>query len=230
MPIPFSIPPPEVTVDVYWDSPHQQFANNHAERWHEESLRVMGEYTAWVLRWRVEDHTAGLVDRCSVCGVDDPDYFRVYGQPDNANCPNCLGTTFEGGYRAIVVRPTTWNFGEEDNQEGRRGEVSILSADVQTTSDFRAKRGDWALQHDGRRWQVQGIRDTKVHTGFIGTDRDRQTMGYGYTMQLEDPSSLIYSQTLNNGQLATMDVNNHFPTSFPELEDIAPNGYLLERP
>jgi hypothetical protein len=199
---------PDVTVYPYWDAPHQQFANDQVARHHQEAIRRFGEYSAWVMRWNTVDYEAGNVALCSPC-IPNEDHWRVYGQVTDPDCPDCLGTTYEGGVRAVLIRPTMWDYPEEENSGGRRGEVITQTAEVQTTNDFRARVGDWVLQHNNVRWQVQGIRDTKIHTGFIGTTRYRNNMGYGYSLVREDPDSVIYDHIMTPEELAAMDERSY---------------------
>jgi hypothetical protein len=82
------------------------------QRFHDETLQTFGEQCVVRLLWRAEDFTAGLVGRCIVCqdseSPTNPDVSvqqrvaKVYGQSGNTYCPNCYGTSFNGGFIPIA--------------------------------------------------------------------------------------------------------------------------------
>jgi hypothetical protein len=231
MPIPLPpTPPTQVTATPYWDQPQMPHAISNVRGQTEGAVRRLGEYSAWVLLWNLEDHEEGLVDRCPTCydagGSKEAAYAAAYGQTGNPECPDCLGTTFEGGYRAIIVRPTLWSETEEASEQSKRGEVTRQSARLQSTADFRAKVNDWVLRHDGTRWEIGGVENMRLHTGFTGGGtRDRVGVGYSYTAAREDQSSVIFQQLLSDVELGDLDINEHTPVDWSGVEDI--RGPLL---
>jgi hypothetical protein len=79
------------------------------QRFHSEALQWFGEQIIVRQLWRAEDAAIGLVDYCQQC-QDSPDptnpsasvqsrVSNVYRQSGNSFCPNCFGTTFNGGFK-----------------------------------------------------------------------------------------------------------------------------------
>ena len=120
----------------------QNYAVTQERMRHDQALYSLGEYAAFVLMWHIQDFEAGLVTRCSRCYGENNLIAQVYEQPVENKCPVCFGTTFDGGYKAILVRPSIWDTNEEDFRLSARGEVIVQTASVQSTSDFRLRTGD----------------------------------------------------------------------------------------
>lgn len=172
-----------------WKEP---WAIRQARRRHDELLWLRGEYCAIVLMWRVEDEEAGLVARCSECWTPDP-VADAYGQGTSKKCSSCYGSFFEGGYKAIIYRPSIWDVNEESHEEARRGEVVRQAASIQTTSDFQLRRGDYALRADGSRWQVQTISTNHLRTGFGSTTTAGTSLGWNSASTIrEDETAPVY--------------------------------------
>jgi len=79
------------------------------QRFHSEALQWFGEQIIVRQLWRAEDAAIGLVDYCQQC-QDSPNptnpsasvqsrVSSVYRQSGNSYCPNCFGTTFNGGFK-----------------------------------------------------------------------------------------------------------------------------------
>jgi len=79
------------------------------QRFHNEALQLFGEQVIVRQLWRAEDAALGLVGYCQEC-QDSPNpsipntsiqqrVSNVYRQTGNSWCPNCYGTTFNGGFK-----------------------------------------------------------------------------------------------------------------------------------
>jgi len=79
------------------------------QRFHNEALQWFGEQVIVRQLWRAEDAALGLVGYCQEC-QDSPNpsipntsiqqrVSNVYRQTGNSWCPNCYGTTFNGGFK-----------------------------------------------------------------------------------------------------------------------------------
>jgi hypothetical protein len=106
---------PEQTESlIYVQKYREQNSEIDLQRFHDETLQNFGEQCLLRLLWRAEDFTAGLVGRCIVCQDSEspisPDVAvqqrvaKVYGQSGNSYCPNCYGTSFNGGFQNIVYQ------------------------------------------------------------------------------------------------------------------------------
>jgi hypothetical protein len=102
--MPLAIPQPSgmaphsrATLQPYYLREPQRWAVDQERQRHLQALYTVGEWTMFCLMWNLEDFQNGLVTRCSVC------YNRssqAYKQGERNKCPDCFGTTFEGGFRA----------------------------------------------------------------------------------------------------------------------------------
>lgn len=171
----------------------QDFAFVQERQRHDQALYSFGEYTMFVMMWTVSDFEEGLVDRCSTCYSSYGKIAEAYGQPARTDCPNCFGTSLEGGFKAQIVRPAIWDFTEPDTQTNARGEVTLASATVQTTGDFSMNTGDYLFRADGTRWESRSNGTNHLHTGFEMLNSARSSVGYNYTQaSLVDASSVAY--------------------------------------
>lgn len=188
--VPIALP----TSSPYYLPDLQQYAVDQEAMRNSDALFAFGEYSMFVLMWRIQDFTAGRVTRCSVC------YARgrtsdAYGQSDKEDCLNCFGTTFEGGIRAAIVRPALWSDTEEDPLESSaRGQMIRSDAKlVQTTNDFTMRTNDYVFRKDGVRWQVGTPQGDRMHTGFGPIGSAESFIGFNLTsVNREDESSVAY--------------------------------------
>lgn len=199
---------------------------------HNDSLYRFGEYAIFVMLWDIRDHNAGLVDRCPECYGGSP-YSEVYKQSNEHNCEACLGTTFEGGYKAKIVRPSLWDFGEEAEQEQRRGIALPQSAGIQSTSDFRMKTGDFIIRADNTRWVIESTSANHLRTGFGFPQKSETVLGFNWGQcRKEDTSSVVYTidPRLTDEVRALLDpVDPRFPVDFGAFEEIrAPLVHTLD--
>src|SRR5690606_27227495 len=133
------------------------------------------------------------------------------------------GTTYEGGYKARIVRLALWDtIDVENREEQRRGVEKFRTARVQATSDFRLRTGDYIFRANGDRWRVQGIDSDSLRTGFQRSSKNRSRVGYNYgTVVLEHPASVAYIIPPDNTTLEALDVyGTRVPQEFEALEEI----------
>ena len=157
----------------------QQYALDQARDRHTEVLYRRGEYAMFVLMWDVFDFEAGRVVRCRDCvdSFGDDVTAAFGGQSAESQCESCLGTGFEGGWKAKIIRPSLWDAtAEPDEDQARRGTVERQFQAVQTTFDFRLNRGDYVLRADGSRWYARAPRGARLSTGF----ETAKSLGFNY--------------------------------------------------
>ncbi len=192
------------------------------ERWrHDQALYSYGEYAMFCLLWRIRDHDNGLVGRCPTCFLSRGKVAETYGQAAQERCPDCFGTTFEGGYKALVVRPMILDTAEESEDVERRGVVIRSTASLQTTSDLDLTE-DFMFRADGTRWQVEGAPGNKLTTGFEHRTTTENSLGAVVRAVREDESSVAYLIPPDTATLvAALDVTHfHYPLDFSAIEDV----------
>jgi hypothetical protein len=192
---------------------------------HDEALYSLGEWNIFFLMWHIDDHNAGLVERCSNCYLPFGDVSEVFKQSSVRNCPVCFGTTFEGGYKARIVRPAIWNLNADEDKEQRRGEITRNSASVQSTSDFNLRVGDYLVRGDDSRWQMRSKSSAFLREGFSTASPEINQMGSLYNQcDLEDKSSVSYiipvSEDPNLTPKNILTIKSHYLPDFSEFEDI----------
>lgn len=194
---------------------------------HNEALYWVGEWTILFLMWHILDFEAGLVRRCHRCYGEDVDQriAKVYNQPAQNRCPDCFGTTFEGGFRARIVRPAIFSDADESDQANKRGMMHPTSTNVETTVDFRMREGDFLVRADNTRWRASTPRRTMLRTGFGHPTQALSAISYNNArVALEDRASVAYL-------LPTPDVDrllnarSFMPPDFSVFEQI--NGPLI---
>lgn len=169
---------------------------------HDQALYRYGEYAIFVLMWTVQDFEANLVGRCKTCYVPSEPVSDTWKQPAYFKCPDCLGTSFEGGYKAILVRPSLWEWDEPKLQQDKRGVINTNVATVQTTADFRMQPKDYVIRGDGSRWQIQAMEGTHLDTGFGTQSGIWDATQFTYTnVTREDESSPIYLLPFSEGYI-----------------------------
>lgn len=202
MPIP--VPPPgwpahpETRVWSYYLRDPQSWAVEQERQRHSQAIYQVGEWTMFLLMWHVVDEHAGLVTRCSRCyPTDATDRDRriaeVYDQPRQNKCDTCFGTTFEGGYRARIVRPAIIADSHEDEKVDRRGVVHPDEISVESTSDFRLRHGDFVVRADNSRWRVNTPQRVTVRTGFDHPTQAESQIAYNNVRAaFEEPTTVAY--------------------------------------
>jgi hypothetical protein len=197
MPV-FPASPSQAPAILTRPSPHhllaqQDFAILTERQRHNDALYSFGEAAMYILMWRAEDHEAGLVGRCPECFIAYGQVAEAFGQPAIRLCDFCFGTTFEGGYKAKIVRPTIWSTSGGEYEDGPRGEVEKVSGDIESTGDFVLRNGDYVFRADGTRWYVRSPTPKRIVTGFGPKQKTRHTIAYAYaSISQEDESSVAF--------------------------------------
>lgn len=186
----------DTTLPIWHPDP-QMYAIEQERYRHDQAMASYGEYALFVLMWKLEDHQIGLVARCPTCygieGAKARKTAEAYNQPTQRKCPDCFGTTFEGGWKAKVVRLSLWDVNEVDHAYRQRGEIERATASIQAPSDFRLRTGDYIFRGDETRWRMQTISTNHLRTGFLMPTAVRTPVGYNFgQVMLEDESSVAY--------------------------------------
>lgn len=196
---------------------------------HAEALYSFGEWTMFVLMWTSEDFEAGRVGRCTTCMVNDEIASKTYKQVPVERCLDCYGTTFEGGYRARLVRPALWSLNEPEFREQGRGDIKRHSATVQSTHDFQMRTGDFLFRADGTRWRMRQPASTYLHHGFQPAMPGNSSVGFIYgQVDREAETSVVYIIPPSKQELATiLNVWSHAPPDFSAYEVVRGPLYTL---
>jgi hypothetical protein len=213
---------PPYTSRRYHHVQHQQWAVDQAQQHHEEALYALGEYSLFLLLWNIEDFEAGLVERCHVCYLPFGERAETFGQPAYNKCINCLGTTFEGGYKAKIIRPCFWDKGPEENDKlDKLGVVQQQSAEIQSTADFRLRNGDYVIRGDDSRWSVGEVTSIEIRSGFAVSEYQRSLFSFTYDqVVLEDGNTIIYKFDPGFDVTTVLDPLSHYPVDFTQYEDV----------
>jgi hypothetical protein len=198
---------------------------------HDQALYMVGEYAMYVLLWTASDYAAGLVGLCLTCASDP--ISKAYGQPTRNKCPDCYGTRFEGGYRALIVRPSLFIDGDDGQNFSARGVVAPQGGImIETTTDFRVHSGDYCLRATGERFQLSAPKRATVRTGFATVHQ--ATAGFAYNVMdaaVEDETSVAYMIPPAITPLITiLSRTGNIPQAFSDVEVLrAPLIPLHER-
>lgn len=228
-----AVNPPPLTKTGFWMPQQQGYLLNHLSVSHDEVLYLYGEYAMFVMMWHVADFEAGLVARCSTCyatgGTNERIAAAYGGQSDRNRCPDCYGTSFEGGIRAKVIRPAVVSDLNTETSQGRRGEVTTDTVAAETSSDIFLRSGDYLFRADGTRYRCAEMSTLVVRTGFDVPDRDESVGGVIPSARLEDPASVAYmippSPTEIRALLVDLAANRHVPQDITAY-DYAPGPLI----
>lgn len=200
MPIP--IPPPDAVERspahrTYYLRERQDWQVAQERQRHLQALYTVGEWTAFWLMWHEADFAAGLVGRCTRCypsaDTRTQRVTAVYNQPTQNRCPTCFGTTFEGGFRARIIRPAIFSDADETDRPGKKGSMHPASTTVESTPDFRSREGDFVLRADGSRWRLGAQNRVQLRTGFEHPGQIQSSITYNNTSaKLEDRTGVAY--------------------------------------
>lgn len=217
----------DASLQPHWLPDVQNWAIDQERQRHLDAVYAYGEYAVFVLMWRVQDFEAGLVGRCKRCYLSQGKIAEVYGQGKQNKCPDCFGTTFEGGYRARIIRPALWDHDSTEQHGPRpRGDTFQANARVQTTDDFNLNTDDYVFRADGTRWQIAKTDWDLLHTGFGFPDQFGTLVGWNLTsVNLEDESSVAYLIPPTPDDVEDiLTLPQRFPTRYPmdfsQYEDI----------
>jgi hypothetical protein len=231
MPFPIPLPPPSnpptptsnpIPNSTYYVRDPQRWQVDQERMRHNQALWMIGEYAMFALMWHIEDFENGLVERCHRCYLSLDKVASTYGQPSVNKCPDCFGTTFEGGYKALIVRPAIFDDTDEGEKMDRRGVVHDDDLTVETTSDFRVRNGDYAFRQDGSRWYLRVPARITVRTGFEHPYQTTAAITYNNARaQLEDPTSVAYLIGPDKATLRTvLSLGRYTPEDFSAYEVI----------
>lgn len=201
---------------------HQDWASNVLEAQHEEALYAYGELALFTMMWRPADFEAGLVGRCTVCfGGATSRQAAAFQQPAQRECPSCYGTTYEGGFRAQIIRPALMADRNSEVTDQARGVVVTDTIAFETTADFTLHKGDYVFRFDNSRFQVEEKSEAVVRPGFgpplspdsfagASTAHKEETTSVAYRILPTDPMTLAtmlsYRGPLRVGDLSVNDV------------------------
>ena len=217
-----------MTLPTYplWMQDPQSYAIDQERYRHDEALSLYGEYAIFVLLWNVNDFNANLVDRCPTCYIAYGKIAETYGQSSKERCPDCFGTTFEGGYRAKIVRPSLWDANEDAERDHSKGEMTLAKATVQSVSDFRLRVGDYVFRGDGTRWRIETVGTNHLRTGFDTPSSADTPVGYNYGEVVREVDNSAAS-LIEPADLSILDVPfQRYPQDWSAVEDIV--GYLTK--
>jgi hypothetical protein len=217
--------------DQYWQPYYvreqQGWAIEQERMRHIQALYQVGENAAFFLMWHLLDFEAGLVGRCTRCYAAGraQRVAEVYNQPTQQKCPDCYGTTFQGGIRARIVRPALFTDADETEHPESRGTQHPVSLTVESSVDFRLREGDYVIRADGTRWRTATPVRTNLRSGFGHPVQGADAISYNASSaRLEDRTSVAYQ--LPVGSLAAVLGRQHQqPDAFGDYEIL--NGLLL---
>lgn len=229
-PVP-TVPPARRGTRPYYLRDPQDWATEQERQRHTQALYQIGEWVYFLLMWTESDYEAGLVARCSRCFGSSPVGGRiaaVYEQPTQNECPVCFGTTFEGGWRARIVRPAMITDVEERSRQDRKGTMHPAGVRIQTTVDFRIRNGDYLVRADNSRWQLAPTERVQVRTGFQSPGLLVDGTAYASsTAKLEERTTVAYKIPPTNAAIVRTVLSQRFrvPADFAEYEEL--RGPLL---
>lgn len=197
---------------------------------HDQALWMLGENAMFVLMWTARDFDAGLVGLCTTCSNDR--ISKAYAQPTRNKCPDCFGNRFQGGYRALIVRPAVFGDADDSQSFTARGVVAPQELQVETTGDFRVHGGDYCFRATGERLQLRAPDRTTLRTGFGTVKQSQAGISYNLTRAaVEDADSVAYTIPPSADALNTILARTgNRPPDFSDVEVIrAPLIPLYER-
>lgn len=188
---------------------------------HEDALWQLGELCMFALLWSVEDHVAGYVQKCTTCEPNNR-IHDVYNQPKQNKCPDCFGTNFEGGYRAVIIRPTIISDDDPGETIGPRGVSHPSNIFAESTTDFRVREGDYMFRADGTRYRLRTPTSANLRTGFGTPYNSINAVGYHLNQgSLEDRTSVAYIIPPPEDNLRSILLNSiRLPQDKSQHEDI----------
>lgn len=190
-------------VVPYYVRETQSWAIEQERRRHNQALWYFGEPTMFALMWHLEDFQANLVERCPTCFESQGQIAEVYGQASDAKCPDCFGTTFEGGFKALIVRPSIFSDSDEGETRHSRGVVHPNDLTIESTPDFRVRTGDYAFRLNGDRFYLRVPQRVTLRTGYAYPGQTDAAIGYNHANAAqEDPDSVAYKIPPANDELA----------------------------
>lgn len=147
---------------------------------------------------------------------------EAYGQGDQYKCPECFGTTFEGGYKAIIVRPTIFSDFDKDLKDHSRGKVYSDEVDIESTADFRIRTGDYCIRGNGDRFYLRVPQRVTLRTGFGVPWQTTDAITYTHARAvIEDPTDVSYIIPPDNDRARDILLQaSRYPLNQTPYEDI----------
>lgn len=215
-------------TSAYVASSRQPYYLREPQRWavdqerqrHSQALYMVGEWTMFCLMWHLQDFENGLVGRCTHCSSSRT--ATAYQQPERNMCTFCFGTTFEGGFKALIVRPALFGDTDEGQAFQARGVVNSDDLDMESTPDFRVRSGDYCFRATGDRFYLRVPQRVTLRTGFSTPYQRAMAVGYNHAhASLEDHSTVSYLIPPKSDDLQTiLNVSSTSPVSFSAYEII----------
>jgi hypothetical protein len=190
----------------------------------------------FALMWHIEDFEDGLVIRCSRCWPTtsslDPlviaevaranTIASVYKQPLQNHCPDCYGTTFEGGYKALIIRPGIFTDTDESETDTARGVVHANDVDIESTPDFMVRTGDFVFRANGDRYYIRAPQKITLRTGLGAPLQSKAAIAYNQAhCSVEDEASVAYDIGPDETTLLSiLSTASHWPADFSAFEVI----------
>lgn len=185
--------PNKSRVYPYFIRATQPWAVEQERRNHTQALWSVGETTMFALMWHIEDFQTGLVGRCKTCYLSQGKISDVYGQSDQNKCIDCFGTTFDGGFKAIIVRPAIFSDTDEGETFHSRGVIHPNDLAIESTPDFRVRNGDYCFRATGERYYLRVPERITLRTGYGLPVQQEMAIGYNHSnAQVEDPTAVAY--------------------------------------
>lgn len=208
------------TAQPYYLRQSQRWAVDQERQRHSQALYMVGEWTMFVLMWHLQDYESGLVGKCPLCATSRT--ATAYMQPERNKCTNCFGTTFDGGFKAMIVRPAIFGDTDEGQAFQARGVVNSDDLDMESTPDFRVRSGDYCLRATGDRFYLRVPQRVTLRTGFATPYQRAMAVGYNHAhASLEDPTSVAYMIPPKTDDLISiLNVSSETPVNFSAFEII----------
>lgn len=209
-----STPRLSISAAPHWMAQREDYAFANLRRDVADATFGYGEWVMVILMWTMEDFKQGLVGRCPTCYLDYGRIAEVYQQPAKRICPDCYGTTFEGGVRAKLRRPAIFDDSDQDEGHERRGAVTRSSANVSLWIDFTINTNDYLVRRDNTRWQIHVPDLTNLYHGFGNHADVISGVAQSLSANLEDGSSVVYT------------IPPTVPEDIEELLDTTPDHFV----
>jgi len=230
MPLPIPAPPPSPTPVLparrLYLRERQDFATENERLRQNQAIYMYGEYVMFILMWHIQDLEAGRITRCTRCYGDgttvNDRVAAAYNQPTQNKCPTCFGTTFEGGYKARIIRPAILTDADKDDANQARGVTHTMSLDVESISDFRIRSGDYMFRANGDRFYLRTPLRTTLRTGFFSPLQSADSIDYNLARAgLEDRKTVAYNIPPPASSVETiLGEIERCPTDFTAYEEI----------
>jgi hypothetical protein len=229
------LPPPR--LQPTWQRDVQHFAISQERQRHVQALWQYGELCVFALMWTTLDFQAGLVGRCQRCfspsaASVEQQISAAYGQGNQYKCPDCFGTQFEGGFRALIVRPAIFTDMDKNQAKTAKGVMNTGQLSIESTPDFRVRPGDYCFRQTGDRFYLRVPRRVTLRTGFGSAYQGAQAIDYNVLQaSLEETTSVAYSIPPAADALADMlGVYTRLPADFSWFETIRAPLIPVEQP